>query len=102
MPSMENRTKPCNEDGAMWYILSPTQKSVLIGGSSSGTHYFCRYLYLSLLSHGVHVPMNRYLSIFSSLSEENVGMEEESEIFSMSKSRRLTQGQILERNSISA
>ena len=39
------------------------------------------------------VPMNRYLSDLSSSSEENVGMEEESETFSMSKSRRLTQGQ---------
>ena len=37
--------------------------------------------------------MNRYLLQFSTSSEENIGMEEESETFSMSQSRRSTRGQ---------
>ena len=41
----------------------------------------------------MQVPTNWYLSIFSFLRKENVRMEEESETFSMSKSRQSTRGQ---------
>ena len=50
MPSMQNNPKPCNDDGAIRYIVLFTKKYMFSWGRSLTTHFFTRCFYLKIPS----------------------------------------------------